>query len=102
MIFSRLEQRQIHEKALVAVLLIEDSDGEELWLNCGALVYDQGMPNHIPNSRPPLIGTFFANNEALVVLCSHEGVVLNKSGICLEMVGPGDGEAVGNMQKHSD
>ena len=52
MIYRGMEQRQIQEKHLVAVLLIEDSDRKESWLNCGALVYDQGMPNHRPKSRP--------------------------------------------------
>ena len=88
----RLEQRQIQEEDLVAVLFIEDSDRRESWLNCGALVYDQRMPNKRPKSRPPLIGTFFADDEVLVVLGSYEDIILSESGMCMKMIGPGDKE----------
>ena len=63
---------------------------EGMWLNCGALVNDQGTPNQIPKSRSLLIGTFFTDDGASVVLGSYEGIVLNRSGMCMEMVGPGD------------
>ena len=35
------EQQETGGEELVAVLLIEDSDRRESWLNCGALIYDQ-------------------------------------------------------------
>ena len=74
------------------VLFIEDSDRRESWLNCGALVYDQRMPNQVPKSRPLLIASVFTNDEASVVLDSYEDIILNKSGICMKMLGPGDKE----------
>ena len=66
---------------MVAVLLIEDSDRNELWQNCGALVYDRRMPNTRTKSRPPLIGTFFTDDGALLVLGSYECVALNELGM---------------------
>ena len=77
---------------MVAVLLIEDIDKKELWQNCGALVYDRGMPTTRTKSRLPLIGTFFNDNWASVVLGTYECVVLNMLGICIEMAGPGNVE----------
>ena len=44
------------------------------------------MPNKRPKSRPPLIGAFFADDEALVVL----DIILSKSGMCMKMRGPGE------------
>ena len=85
-----MEQRLIQGKDLVAVLYIKDSDKTEWWLNCGALVYTQGMPNQRPKSRSLLIGTFFTDDRASVVLGSYKGAVLNSLGMCMEMVGPGD------------
>ena len=49
---------------------------------------DQRMPNKRPKSRPPLIGAFFADDEALVVL----DIILSESGMCMKMLGPGDKE----------
>ena len=74
----RLEQQQIQEKNLVAVLFIEDSNRRKSWLNCGTLVYDLRMPNQKPKSRPPLIVTFFAGGQASVVLGSYEDIILNE------------------------
>ena len=37
-----------------------------------------------------MIENFFVGAEASVVHGSYEGVVFNKSGMCMEMVGPGD------------
>ena len=88
----RWEQRQIQAEDLVAVLVLEYADRRESLLNCGALVYDQRMPNKRPKSRPPLIGTFFADDEALVVLGSYEDIILSESGMCMKMIGPGDKE----------
>ena len=41
---------------------------------------------------PPLIVTFFADGQASVVLGSYEDIILNESGICMKMLGPGDKE----------
>ena len=49
---------------------------------------DQRMPNKRPKSRPPLIGAFFADDEALVVL----DIILSESGMCMKMLGPDDKE----------
>ena len=54
-----LGQQQVQEESLVAVLIIEDSDKKEQWMNSGALVYDLRTPNTRPKSGPPLIGTKF-------------------------------------------
>ena len=50
------------------------------------------MPNTRTKSRPLLIGNFFTDNGASVVLGSYECVVLNKLGMCMEMAGPWDVE----------
>ena len=44
------EQQETGGEELVAVLLIEDRDRRESWLNCGALIYDQRMP---PTDQAP-------------------------------------------------
>ena len=75
----RLEQQQIQEKNLVAVLFIEDSNRRKSWLNCGTLVYDLRMPNQKPKPHPTLIGTFFADNKSPVVLGSDEDIILNET-----------------------
>jgi hypothetical protein len=46
------------------------------------------MPSKRPKSLPPLIGAFFADDEALEVL----DIIFSKSGMCMKMRGPGDKE----------
>ena len=83
MVGRSLEQQQVQEESLVAVLIIENSDRKEKWMNCGPLIYDLRTLDNRPKSRPPLIGT-------TVVLGRYEGVFLNGIGMRMEMMGPGD------------
>ena len=86
------EQQETREEDLVAVLLVEDSDRRESWLSCRALIYDQGMPPSRYRSGPPLIGTFFTDDETSVVLSSYEDIILSETGMQTKMLGPGDKE----------
>ena len=45
MMGRRLDQQQVQEESLIAVLIIEDNDRQELWPNCGALVYNLRTPD---------------------------------------------------------
>ena len=50
------------------------------------------MPNKRTKSHPQLIGTFFTDDGASVVLGSYKSIVLNKFWMCMDMAGPGDRE----------
>ena len=84
------EQQETYAEDLVLVLLIEKSDRRESLLNCGALIisismiYTQRMPNR---SCPPLIRTFFADDEASVVLGSYEDIILSETGMHMKKGG---------------
>ena len=63
MMGRRLDQQQVQEESLVAVLIIQDSNRQEQWLNCGALVYDLRMPDTNPKPHHALIGTMTTETE---------------------------------------
>ena len=88
MMGRRLGQQQVQEESLFAVLIIEDSDRQEQWLNFGALVYDLRTPDTRPKPRPPLIGTMTTDARTAVVLSRYGGVVLNEIGMRMDMMGP--------------
>ena len=48
------------------------------------------MPPSRYRSGPPLIGTVFADDEALVVLSSYKDIILSETGMHMMMLGPGD------------
>ena len=48
---------------MVAVMVVEDGDRRESWLKCDALIYEQRVLTKRHRSCPPLIGTFFADDE---------------------------------------
>ena len=73
---TRMKQQHVQEESLIAVLIKEDCDKKEKWLNYGALVYDLRTPDNRPKSRPPLIGTKFTDARATSVLGSYKGVAL--------------------------
>ena len=66
------EQRQIQRESLIAVLIIEDNNRKEQWLNCGALVYDLRPPDTRHKLCPPLIGTMTTDTRTAVVLSCYD------------------------------
>ena len=84
------EQRQIQRELLIAVLIIEDNNREEQWLNWGALVYDLRAPDTRHKLCPSLIGTMATDTRTATILSCYEDITLNGVGMRMELIGPGD------------